>query len=265
MGVDNQKSFPHAAVMFDDFYERGGNTFDTAFIYASGRQEALLGDWIKLRGVRDDVNVIVKGGHTPYCNPTDITMQLHESLTRLKIDHADIYMMHRDNTDYPVSAFVDELNKHVTAGRIKAFGGSNWTDARVAEANDYAKKNSLQGFSVVSNNLSLAQMIKPIWDGCVCANNPQSLAFFKQNQLSLLSWSSQARGFFVTGLANPDKKDDREMVEVWYSDQNFERLKRANELAAKLNVAPINLALAWVLNQEFPTFALIASTCAWLL
>jgi aryl-alcohol dehydrogenase-like predicted oxidoreductase len=257
MGVDNQRSFPHCAVLFDDYFERGGNTFDTAFVYGGGRQEVLLGEWIKHRGVRDQINIIVKGVHTPYCNPIDLTTQLHESLKRLQIDHADIYMMHRDNPDYPVSAFIDELNKHVKAGKIKAFGGSNWSDARVAEANEYAKKAGLQGFSVVSNNLSLAQMMKPIWDGCVCANKPESLAFFKQQQLALLSWSSQARGFFVPGLAHPDKKDNREMVEVWYSDQNFERLKRANELAAKLNVAPINLALAWVLTQEFPTFALI--------
>lgn len=257
MGVDNQRNLPHAAVMFDDFFERGGNTFDTAHVYAGGAHEKLLGDWIQIRGVRNDVNVIVKGAHTPHCNPHALTTQLLSSLERLQIGHADIYMMHRDNPDIPVREFVDVLNEHVRAGRIKAFGGSNWSNERVAEANDYARKNGLQGFSVVSNNLSLARMNKPIWDGCVIANDPASVAFFKTTQIPLLSWSSQARGFFVPGLADPAKTDNREMVEIWYNDQNFERLRRANELAAKLNVSPMNLALAWVLNQAFPTFALI--------
>src|SRR5690606_36553840 len=33
MGCDNQQNYPHAAVMFDDWFERGGNAFDTAYIY----------------------------------------------------------------------------------------------------------------------------------------------------------------------------------------------------------------------------------------
>ena len=49
MGVDNQNTLPHAAIMFDDFFERGGNTFDTAYLYNVRTRETLLGEWIKLR------------------------------------------------------------------------------------------------------------------------------------------------------------------------------------------------------------------------
>ncbi|MFT3785586.1 MAG: aldo/keto reductase [Tepidisphaeraceae bacterium] len=257
MGCDNQMTLPHSAVMFDDFFEKGGNTFDTAFIYGGGLQERLLGQWIKLRGVRDQVNVILKGCHTPWCDPNSLTIQLKESLSRLQIDRADIYMMHRDNLDIPVSEFIDVLNEHVKAGRIKVFGGSNWTLARVQEANDYAAKKGLQGFGVVSNNFSLARMVNPVWGGCIAAGDPNSRAWFTKSQLALLSWSSQARGFFLPGRAAPDKLDDKELVHCWYSDDNFQRLHRANELAAKKGVAPINVALAYVLNQPFPTIALI--------
>src|SRR5439155_9513349 len=102
MGCDNQPNYPHAQVMFDDFFSRGGNCFDTAYVYGGGHQERLLGQWIKMRGVRDQVAVIVKGAHSPFCDPTNITIQLHESLKRLQIDCADIYMMHRDNPEIPV-------------------------------------------------------------------------------------------------------------------------------------------------------------------
>ena len=43
MGMDNQRTMPHAAAMCDDYIERGGNTFDTAWVYGSGLQEKLLG------------------------------------------------------------------------------------------------------------------------------------------------------------------------------------------------------------------------------
>ncbi len=257
MGVDNQTNFPHCAVMFDDFFEKGGNCFDTAFIYGGGSMERMLGAWIKVRGVRDQTCVIVKGCHTPWAFPDALTVQLKESLSRLQIDCADIYMMHRDNPDVPVGEFVDVMNDHVKAGRIKAFGGSNWTLARVTEANEYARKNNLQGFSVVSNNFSLARMVNPVWGGCIAASDPESRKWFKETQTALLSWSSQARGFFLPDRAAPEKLDDKELARCWYSDDNFQRLARAKELAQKKGVSPINIALAYVLAQPFPTFALI--------
>jgi aryl-alcohol dehydrogenase-like predicted oxidoreductase len=257
MGVDNQRTFAHAAVMFDDFFERGGNAFDTAWIYAGGLQEKLLGQWMKHRNVRDHIVLIVKGAHSPLCTPRDLTRQLHESLERLQTDHADIYIMHRDNPEIPVGEFVDVLNEHVKAGRMKIFGGSNWSLARIDEANAYAQKGYLTPFSVVSNNFSLARMVQPIWKGCISSSDAESRAWFKKTQTPLLAWSSQARGFFVEGLAHPDKKENDELVKTWYCEDNFQRLERVNELARKRNALPINIALAYVLSQPFPTYALI--------
>ncbi len=49
MGVDNFTFLPHCAVMWDDFFERGGNCFDTAHIYGGGNCERSLGQWVKAR------------------------------------------------------------------------------------------------------------------------------------------------------------------------------------------------------------------------
>ena len=242
--------------MFDDFFERGGNAFDTAWIYG-GIKSQLLGTWMKTRGIRDQIVLIAKGAHTPACNPKDLSKQLQESLDNLQTDHCDIYMMHRDNLEIPVGEFIDVLNEHVKAGRMKVFGGSNWTPARVDEANAYAKSKGLQGFSVMSNNFSLAHMLDVIWPGCVTSSDTASRDWFKDRQIALLPWSSQSRGFFVPGLAAPDKRENAELVRCWYSDDNFKRLDRANELAKKYNVSPLNIALAYVLKQPFPTFPLI--------
>ncbi len=256
MGCDNQQTMPHAAIMFDDFIQRGGNTFDTAFGYGGGKQEALVGQWIQNRGVRDQIVLLGKGAHSPHCYPMNLTDQLMTSLERLKTDFLDIYIMHRDNPNVPVGEFVDVLNQHVKAGRIKTFGGSNWTMARLTEANEYAKKNGLQGFSVVSNNFSLARMVDPPWNGCISSSDAEWRAWLTKNQMTLMAWSSQARGFF-TDRAGPNKKEDKELVRCWYSDDNFKRRERVVELARQFNVQPISIALAYVLAQPFPTFALI--------
>ncbi|HEY4023076.1 MAG TPA: aldo/keto reductase [Pseudonocardiaceae bacterium] len=256
MGVDNQPNLVHASVMFDDFVERGGNTFDTAYMYGAGRFEALLGQWLSDRGVRDQVVVIGKGAHTPHNNPESVGRQLAESLERLRTDHVDIYFLHRDNTDIPVGEFVDALDELRQAGRIGGYGGSNWTPARFAEANAYAERAGRQPFAALSDHFSLAQAYDLPWANCEHVSDAASRQWLTERQVPLFPWSSQARGFFA-GRADPNDTSDAELVRCFYSDANFERLRRVRELARELGVPATAVALAYVLHQPFPTFPLI--------
>ncbi len=256
LGVDNQVTMPHAAVMFDDFFERGGTVFDTAYVYGGGTCEKMLGHWVRNRDVREEVVILDKGGVTPFCDPENVTAQLLISLDRLQTDYVDLYMLHRDNPAIPVGEFVDALNEHKRAGRIRAFGASNWSTGRVEEANAYARAHGLDGFVAMSNNFSLARMVEAPWTGCVSASDPESRAWFTRTQMPLMPWSSQARGFF-TERAQPNDRSDGELVRCWYSDDNFARQLRVKEMAAKRGVLPINIALAYVLCQPFPTYPLI--------
>ena len=256
MGVDNQIAWPHASVMLDDYFERGGNCFDSAYIYGGGRCEKILGQWLKNRNIREQVVILDKGAHTPHCNPEALSRQLLESLERLQVDYVDIYMMHRDNPEIPVGEFISVLNEHKNAGRLRVFGGSNWSIERITEANTWAAEHGMAGFSAMSNNFSLARMVDPVWAGCIAASDAQSRAWLTANQMPLMPWSSQARGFF-TGRARPDDFSDAELVRCWYSEDNFQRLARVNEMAKERGVLPINIALAYVLCQPFPTFPLI--------
>ncbi len=241
-------------IALDDYFERGGNAFDSGFIYKGC--DAALGRWIASRGILKDVVIIAKGAHTPYCNPADLTRQLHQSLENLKTDCADVYIMHRDNLDIPVGEFIDVLNEHHAAGRFKTFGVSNWTIERVVEANAYAKKNGKVGLSLLNNQFSLARMVDPVWADCLSVSDAKSRKWLTANQFPNLSWSSQARGFF-TPRAAADKRDNAEMVRCWYADDNFERKRRAAEMAIKKGCSEINIALAYVLSQPFPIWCLI--------
>ncbi len=256
MGVDNQPDLPHAAVMFDDFFERGGNCFDTAYVYGGGRCERLLGQWVADRGIRDQVVILDKGAHTPNCNPKALAAQFRESLDRLGADYVDIYLMHRDNPEVPVGEFVDVLNELKRAGGMRVFGVSNWTLPRLEAANDYASAGKVDGMTVLSNNFSLARMVQAPWGGCLACADSAWRKWLKARQLTLMPWSSQARGFF-TGRADPSDRSDAELVRCWYADDNFRRLARARELAERRGVEPIAIALAYVLQQPFPTFPLI--------
>lgn len=270
MGCDNQPDIRHASVMFDHYFERGGNTFDTAHIYGRGRMESLLGAWMANRGVRDDIVIIGKGAHTPANFPDRVAPQLDVSLERLGTDHVDLYFLHRDNPDVDVAEWIDVLNRECDAGRVRAFGASNWSLERVRAANAYAHANGLRPFVAVSNQFSLARMVDPVWPGCVSASTPDWRAWLAAEGLALFPWSSQARGFFTSRFdavraressgVDPrygNQPSDDEMRRCWFAADNFARRERAVAMAAARGVAPIVVALAWVLSQPFPCFPLI--------
>ncbi len=258
LGFEFFPNFAAASLTLDAFYEAGGNAFDTAYVYGGGKTESIFGDWHTSRNVpREEIVLIGKGAHSPLCYPDVIAKQLDQSLNRLKTDYVDIYFMHRDNTDVPVGEFVDAMDAEVKAGRIRGiFGGSNWTRARFDEAISYAEKNGKTAPAALSNNFSLAEMLDPIWAGCIAASDDEWKAWLNAKQIPNFAWSSQGRGFF-TDRAGRDKRDDEELVRVWYSDRNFGRRDRAIELAQKLGRNPIHIALAYVVAQPFPVIPLI--------
>ncbi len=254
MGCDNQPDIVHAGAMWDHFFENGGNAFDTAYEYNDRLQEKLLGQWLSDRGVREESFVIGKGGHTPYCTPEDLEQQLIETLEDLQTGYLDMYFMHRDNPQVPVGEFIDVLDRFHVAGAIRAFGGSNWSIARFEEAASYARQHGKQPMTALSNHFGLAEAVQLPWAGCEHATDEASKRWLSAEQVPLFAWASQARGFF----ARADRADtsDAELVRCFYSDDNFERLDRCRALATELHVAPTAVALAYVLHQDFPTFAL---------
>jgi predicted dehydrogenase/aryl-alcohol dehydrogenase-like predicted oxidoreductase len=254
MGTMAGRGFPHVAAMLDGYFEQGGNAFDTAYIY--GNSDAILGQWVKSRGVREKVVTIAKGAHSPNNRPEVLRPQLEESLERMQTDYADIHLAHRDNPEIPVSEWADAWNELLRAGLIRAYGGSNWSLERVEALNEYARSKGMVGMACVSNNFSLARMVAPVWAGCIASSDAESKAWLERTQMPMLAWSSQARGFF-TERARPDDRSDEGLVGSWYAEDNFRRQARAKELAAKRGIAPITIALAYVLCQPFPTFALI--------
>jgi aryl-alcohol dehydrogenase-like predicted oxidoreductase len=257
IGCDNRDTPAEGAVVWDAWMEAGGNAFDTAFVYGGGRHEGVLGQWIASRGVADKIVVIAKGAHSPYCTPRAIGAQLDISLSRLGLDRVPIYVMHRDNPEVPVGEFVDAVNRLIEAGRIGIWGGSNWSAGRLAEAQDYALAQGLKGPTILNNNLSLAVMERPVWPGCVGSNEPGTLEVLRERQVVHLSWSSQARGYFLPESLRDRLPPDTRPEACFGSPANAERRRRAERIAAERGVSANNMALAWVLAQPFPSLALV--------
>ncbi len=162
--------------LLDEIRALGCTTFDTGHVYGNGDNERTVGYWVRDRGVREDVVIIGKGAHhnqdrrrvTPY----DIKADVADSLARFQFDYIDLYLLHRDDPNVPVGPIVETLNEELNAGRINAFGGSNWDYRRVEAANEYAAQHGLTPFAAASPNFSLAIQVQEPWDNCISVSGP---------------------------------------------------------------------------------------------
>jgi len=258
--------------LLDTALEYGINTFDTAHVYGDGN-ETTLGNWVRERGVRDRIVILAKGAHPGdgrnRVTPEDIEADMTESMQRQGLDYFDLYVLHRDDPAVPVGPIVEALNAHQKAGRIGAFGGSNWAWERIQEANDYAQAHGLTPFAVTSPNYSLAEMYQPPWDGCVSISGPQGQAardYYAKTGIAVMPWSSMAGGFFSDtyhrdnlDTFSQDNYFAQICIKCYCGETNFQRLDRARELAVAKGLTVAQIALAFTASQPMNLFPLVSS------
>ena len=242
--------------LLDRFAEHGGNLIDSSEVYGGGQSEAAIGMYFAERGCREDWVMLDKGcADVSLVDPENIRRAIRVNLERLGTDYLDLWVAHRDNPATPVGDIVETLNEERAAGRIRAFGGSNWTRERIDAANEYAEAHGLMGMCCSSPNVCLAIPNEPWWPDCTHADD-EDIAWSARTGIPLFAWSSQGRGFFLDDCS-PEDRANEALVRVYHNAKNFERLRRARALAAEKGVAPIQIALGYVLDLPCPTVALV--------
>jgi aryl-alcohol dehydrogenase-like predicted oxidoreductase len=270
----SSSNVPECFYLLDSILDMGCNTFDTAHVYGGGDNERTFGRWLRERGNRNNVNIIGKGAHLSQdrkrVTPWDITSDIYDSLARFKIDHIDIYLLHRDDPEVPVGPIVETLHEHKKAGRILAYGGSNWSHERIAEANAYAAAHGLDPFVASSPNFTLAVQNQPPWDGCIsisAADAKPSRDYYAGLNMPLFTWSSLAGGFFSGRLRRDNLESfetylDKLAVTTYASEENFKRLDRVQQLAEEKGLTIPQIATAYVMSYPLNIFALVGCQTA---
>jgi aryl-alcohol dehydrogenase-like predicted oxidoreductase len=205
-----------------------------------GVSKTRLGYW-------DKVVVGTKGGHPDggekyrrpdaYMSEVMINSDIDDSLERFGTDCIDIYYLHRDDPRMPVSEIISILNREIERGRIRYIGVQ-----RIGEANEYASKHGLQGFSVSQVQCSLAE---PNWepspDPTMRFVTKEDRAWYASVGMPIIAYSATSGGYFAGSQGSAGTYDN---------PTNQGRRKRAEELASKLGFSPMQVALAYLLNQK---------------
>ena len=258
--------------LLDQVYELGGNTLDTAHVYAGGNSERIIGKWMHSRGLRKKITIITKGGaHSQdrrRMTSFDVTSDLFDSLARLKTDYIDLYLLHRDDTNLPVEPIIHTLNEHLQAGRIHAFGASNWSHQRIQDAATYAKTNGLKTFTASSPQYSLADSNAEPWPLCLSISGDtgkEAREWYANTAMPVLVWSPLASGFFSGRFRRDNLREfgerewDEVVVRTYATEANFQRLDRAEALANEKGCTAAQIALAYVMNQPMNVFSVVGS------
>lgn len=256
--------------LYDTFRQAGGNFFDTAHCYAAwieggqGASERCLGECVRRGGDEGRVVIATKGGHPAflpgyprpdgYLAPEVIASDIGDSIERLGARRIDLYILHRDDTRLPVGEIIPALNAEIARGRIRHLGASNWSVARLAEANRYAAAHGLRGFVISEPQWSLAHpnAQPPTSDPAIRYLMDADVAWHAASKLPVMAYSSTACGYFATG--------GRAGAAAFDNPASRARLARAQELAHRLGCSVNQVALAWMMHRDFPAVPILGTT-----
>lgn len=250
------------------YFEAGGNFVDTAHCYCfweeagAGASERELGASLRRLGLLGEAVIASKGCHPGagdayprperYLSPEVIASDLADSLERLAIDTIDLYYVHRDDSRVPVGEVIDALNEQVRTGRVRALGASNWPTARIEAANTYAAENGLEPFRVSQVQWSLAA---PGWsegpDPTMRTMTPSEAEWHCRTGMPVVAYSATANGYFA-GRGHDEG--------TFASAGNAARFARAGELARAHGCTATQLALSYLLSQDFPVYPCFSTT-----
>jgi len=274
-GSTDPKGTPEEFAKLDKAYEMGINTIDTAQGYGYpnvGVSEILVGQWIAAHGVREDVVLTTKGCHPNFFRTKvhgfDLSADLFDSLAKMKTDYIDVYYLHRDDPNTPVSEIMDTLYWHYKEGRILSYGVANWSYERIKEANEYAAANGIPPLVIAEEHYSNAEQIKdPFISGSGTISGPkyaEARKWFADNDIAIASYSPLSGGFFSGRVSRELFEKDPESihggVRVGYCyDVNFDRLERTEQLAKELGCSVPQVVLAYIMTGELDVYPIIGA------
>lgn len=258
------------AVM-DRYMEYGGNTFDSARVYAGGMADESMGRWIKSRRIdRSSLCLVMKGCHPdlktmyiPRLSPAEIAGDLEASLKAAGTDYADLYLLHRDNPHLPVDDIMITLDRLVREGKTRAVGVSNWTIGRIIEANNFAEANGLNKLSLCQIHFSLAvTTAAQTKDVTHVPMSDVEFGWYKESGFPIMGFGPQGRGYFhrkLNGIAmNPGDVRYYDMI-----PENSRRAERLGKLSGAIGHSPASILMAYSRDNALASVPLAgASTIA---
>jgi aryl-alcohol dehydrogenase-like predicted oxidoreductase len=180
---------------------------------------------------------------------------VEDSLRRLQTDYIDLYQAHRDDQETPLEETMAAFDELVKQGKVRWIGASNFTAARLAEANRVAEQGGWARYESIQPPYHLLQR----------ADYEAELEpLCRRDEIGVITYSSLASGF-LTGKYRKDHdlpKSGRAggVQQRYMNEKGWAVLEAVEGVAARLGATPAQVALAWIANRPGITGPIASAT-----
>ena len=246
------ESEPEAFALLDRAVDLGINFFDTADAYGGGRSEATIGKWLSTKdaALRDRLLISSKVANPVGDDPNQrglsrrhILRQVDASLTRLGVDHLDMYLVHEPDPTTPLEETLDALDTVVRAGKVRYIGVSNFSAWLVTRSLWLSDVGNLHRFDWVQNSFNLIDQ----------ADQAEMLELCRDQGLGFTPFSPLCGGFLTGKYSlDADYPDGSRMTlrpepyERFWNRDTFAAVDGLAGAASDLGVSTAGLALGWL-------------------
>lgn len=249
--------------LLDQAVEIGINYLDTADAYGGGRSETTIGKWLatKDQPTRDRLLISSKVGNPVGDDPNamglsrrHVLRQIDASLSRLGVDHLDMYLAHEIDTRTPLEETVAVFDEVVRSGKARYVGISNHAAWQITKALWTSDSGGMVRFEWVQNSFSLLDR----------TDQADTLALCRDQGLGFTPFSPLAGGWltgkYTVGAQFPPGSRMTlrpEPYRALQTDATFAAIERLGAMAAEHSVSSAGLALAWLRHHPQVTSSVI--------
>lgn len=249
------------------YAEAGGNFIDTANLYTNGSSEKFLGDFLAEGNRRDQFVLATK--YTFTMRPGDpnasgnhrknLRQSLDASLQRLRTDHIDLYWVHAWDGFTQAEELMRSLEDAVRSGKVLHIGASDFPAWVISEANATARTRGWEMFTAIQVEYSLIER----------AVERDLLPMANHHGLGVTPWSPLGQGVLSGkyGKQAASSEPTRHQKgtpwgDAYLTDRNLTIADEVVAVARELGVAPVQVAIAWLLHQPGVTSPILGARTA---
>jgi len=249
--ADEKTSFE----LLDAYTANGFDFIDTADVYSTwvpgnkgGDSEAIIGKWLKKSGKRDKVIIATKvgkpmGPDKKGLSKKYINQAVEDSLKRLQTDYIDLYQSHDDDKGTPLAETLEAFTGLIKEGKVRAIGASNYSGARLSDAIEVSKKNSLASYQTLQPEYNLYSR-----EGYETGLEPVCL----ENNIGVITYYSLASGFLsgkYRSESDLSKSQRGGGIKKFLNERGLRILDALDQVAKEYNTVPASIALAWLIAR----------------
>ena len=261
--------------VIDRFRELGGNAFDLARFYGwpdYGACERIVAEYIKDRDCRDEVVVIDKGAMPELNKDTTfkrlritreaILGDFYTSIDDMGIGPVDCWLLHRDDESKPIPYIMDIMQELVESGLTRSIGVSNWSIARIKEANEYQESLGRPKLVLSEIQWGYSYLTKKMRnDESVVIMNPEVHKEYEEYPIPIIAYTSQCGGLYSYLYSG---KETWDTLSGWsrpgYKCKgNMQRFEKVKQYCDEHGCSPAALITAYLTNNSIECGPIIGS------